>query len=219
MNRQTLSRAIAVAALTIMPQVSFAEVTLAPRHVMIVRPMIDQVWGSYIFALENRGTAPERFASTLMLPKETVDFRPEEGVTPQEVRLGENGGIVLEKNVDPGTNLVLMAFAVKSLFGKTQLTLKPTVAINDLSILTPPGSLTVTANGAEFTQNVDFSGHPFDRLAIPSIGANQEFVVTIEGIPQGRAALWIAGSLVGAVLAAAALALAWKTRPKLAEAS
>lgn len=195
--------------------VAHAEVTIAPRHVIIIRPGIDRIIGSYLFAFENHGSAPEKFSGTILLPTETIDWSPVEGVEPSEVRLGENGGLVIEKSVAPGTNLVLMGFEVRSLWGKATLTLIPKDALQDLSILTPPGALTVSAPGAEFVPNVDFSGHAFDRLAIASLAAGQKIVVEMNGVPQGRMGLWIAGSIVGVLLLGLGIVMTIRTRPQV----
>lgn len=194
--------------------IAHGEVTVAPRHVMIIRPSVDRIVGSYIFALENRGAAPEKYSGTVLLPAETIDWSPVEGLEPSEVRLGEGGGLVIEKTVAPGTNLVLMGFEVKALWGRATLTLTPKEALQDLSILTPPGALMVSAPGTEPMQkNIDFSGHPFDRLGIASLLANQKVVVELTGIPQGRLGFWIAAAVVGALMLLLSSVMTIRTRP------
>ena len=48
--------------------------------------------------------------------------------------------------------------------------------------------------------NVDFSGHPFDRLAIKSLTPGNKLVVELRGVPEGRSGLWITAAIVAALM-------------------
>ena len=69
-----MMRRPAAAVLLLAASPAAAEVGISPKHLLIVRPGIDAVWGSYVFAVQNDGEAEAPFKARIMLPRETVDF-------------------------------------------------------------------------------------------------------------------------------------------------
>src|SRR5690606_13910452 len=118
-----------------------ADVMLTPKHLIILRQGLDAVYGSYVFAVQNTGEAPEKFRSAVMLPKETADFVPQEGGRPDEVTLAEDGGgVYVEKDFPPGVHIVSIGFKADASYGKTTLTFTPPAEIQSFTVLLPRDS-------------------------------------------------------------------------------
>lgn len=195
-----------------------AEVMLTPKHLIILRQGLDAVYGSYVFAVQNNGEATARFKSAVMLPKETVDFVPQEGVEPDEVSLAPGGGgVVVEKDFPPGVHIVSIGFKVDASYGKAMLTLTPPAEIQSFTLLLPRGG---GMRAVSTILKPGEMGHAPDpqyeaMISEEPLGQGASFTVDVQGLPEGRTRIWIVGAAVGVFLLLLAAFFAFRTRPRV----
>ncbi|MCX6128701.1 MAG: hypothetical protein NTX25_06505, partial [Proteobacteria bacterium] len=77
-------RAMAVLGSFLIAPLTHASVQMSGRHIFILYPGVDSVWGSYLFMVNNNGTQPERFSFPVMLPVETIDFQGQDSLGPND---------------------------------------------------------------------------------------------------------------------------------------
>ncbi len=217
-----LRSAIVVTALAILglsgsAQQLKAEVYVTPKHLLILRGALDTMYGSYIFALQNSGETAETFKTPVTLPLEKDDWATQEGLEPNEVSLASSGNLIVEKSVQPGVNLLGIDFKVPASFGHTTLTFKPEATIESMIVLVPRGS-SVSIESARFAP-ADSSQAP-DPQYVPwhsngPLAAGETVTIDVYGLPEGRARLWIVGSVVAGLLLVLAGLVGWRTRPKI----
>jgi len=186
------------------------------RHLYLIRPSMDRLDGSYVFGLKNESDQPQRTVLEVMLPAGVIDWRPEEGIDPSELRLGENGGLVLDKELPPGVTLIVIGFTVAASNGKAALTFTPKYDLEQISVLTPKGAVKVSAEGFEPSEDMQFGPTIYQQLTAMGIASETKISVLISGLPRGRAALWASGGMVAGLLFLCSWILAVRTRPRMA---
>ena len=196
------------------PREARAQVTRAPKQLLVLKPGLDVVHGTWVVAIMNKGQAPAKFRTPVLMPLEARDFQPIEGVTADEVKF-ENDGLWVEKEFPVGVNVVSFAFIVPSSLGGSLLSLKPRADTGELMIMTPKGMLDVSGKGfVESGTDVE----EMQRYAVLSsnhlIVAGEELSLRVDGIPEGRGRLWLVGSVFGLLLVLIAGVLAWRSRPR-----
>lgn len=184
---------------------AFAQVSILPRQAAILDPGIDGIWGTYIIAVENAGPTPAEFEFPVTLPKETADFKAQAGVTDANLFPMPGGGLQIKAMFAPGQTLIAIGFEVHARGGRGTVTFVPKGIVQDLSVMTPLGSLTI--NSADL-QRAPSPAKFGDRLldALISQGpltADRPYVVEVLGIPESRRRLWWLGGCVGFGLFAA----------------
>ncbi len=177
-------------------------VTIGPRHAIMLRDGVDQVWGHYVFTLHNSGKVAEEIVSPVMVPEGAVDIRPQEGITQEEVVVGEGGVLSIKKMVEPGVHLLSFGFVVSASKGHALLSFKVPYLLEELQVLSGRSSrLSVRGIGLSLRQErvwaIDTSLQP-----------GSTFAFQVDGVVEGRQRLWILGATAGAVLAGMAGALA-----------
>lgn len=191
-------------------------IQLTPKHLVIVRPGQDAIWGSYVFAVQNNGQEPAALSTEVMLPKETVDFVPQEGIKPEELALSD-GGVRVNATFPPGVHIVSIGFKVDARFGATQLSFTPPVAVQSFTLLVPRQSgMKVSAPGlveSVGSESPDPQYQSFVNQGPLAVG--DILRIELAGLPEGRHRLWLLGSIAAAVLVLASGLFAWRTRPKL----
>jgi hypothetical protein len=195
-----------------------AEVRITPKHLVILRPGVDSVWGTYVFAIQNDGAEPAPFKSKVMLPKETVDFAPQEGLTPEQITLGDDG-ITIDAVIPNGVQIVSIGFKVDAKFGTTSLTFAPVSEVQSFSVLLPRGT-PMTVQGPGLTKG-DEGSTPDPQYEPYVVGEplapGKLLGLSVGGIPEGRTRIWFVGGAVAALLVVLAAALALRTRPRITE--
>jgi hypothetical protein len=193
-----------------------AGIGVAPKHLLILRPGVDAVFGVYVFAVQNEDASPQKFRTAALLPKETIDFVPQEGATADEVSIsGED--VVVEKTFPSGTTLVSIAFKTEAQYGTARLNFKPALDINSLAVLVPiDGSLTATSDvlGAELGDSARPDPQYKTLPARAPIPTGSRFTIEVTGLPEGRSRLWLAGTIVLAALLGLGITMAVRTRPR-----
>ena len=133
-----------------------AAVTYANRHVLIVEGGVDEVWASYLFAVENDQEKPEAATLPLMFPKETLDWQAQEGVRPENIVLGKKGGVTVTDEFKPGSTLLGIALKIRANLGEAKMTFELPTDINQLTILMPPGRMDGFSDKMQKKEGVSF---------------------------------------------------------------
>lgn len=197
----------------------WAAVTVTPRHLIILRPSLDGVYGSYIFAVHNDTETPAHLKTRVMLPKETSDFVPQEGLEPNEISLATDGGVNIEKDIPKGVHVLGVGFKVDGRYGKSKMSLTPEGEVRSLTILVPrDSSMDLTAAGLKPASGADAEDPQYRAFVnVDPLPAGAPFVVEVTGLPEGRARLWLTGGVIAACMVLGAAFLAFRTRPKIKE--
>ncbi len=196
-----------------------AEIYVTSKHLVILRTGIDTVWGSYVFAVNNKDAAPSSLKVNIMMPSQMTDFFPQEGVTKEEVLLTDSG-LMVEKEFAPGVNVVSIGFRVPSKFGRAEVSFKPQMDIDSFTLLVPRDSGTqIQSEGLVLgndEERPDPQYQPYVSKNILKTG--EAFTINVAGVPEGRLTLWISGGITGACMLLFGLLLACRTRPRVQEA-
>ncbi len=190
-------------------------VQVTNKHIFVLYPGVDSVFGSYIFMVQNNGTAPERLSFPVMLPTAIIDFQAQEGLAPNELNLGQGGGLTIDKIFPPGDTLVTIGFKVPAEVGVGRLTLKASEAFESVGMFVFEGKFQIEGPGLEIRRNVDFSGRTYDTYTLNQGESGKTYSMELQNIPEGRGRLWTIGWVVAAALILIAGAMAWFSRPQL----
>ena len=188
---------------------------LGERHLVMLKPGIDTVWGTVIFAVVNEGAVPRKSKFYIMVPKETVDFAAQEGVLPAELQQDAAGLLFVEKEFAPGTNVVGVGFTISAKSGDAKVTFTgPPGDARQVAILSSPGFLTLSGMGirrAGAEEGLPATGYEqyfFDK----PLAADDVVAVAVSGIPEGRRNFWVMGGGVAGIIFLLGGALAIKTK-------
>lgn len=197
-----------------------AQVELSDRHIYFIYPAVEEIKGNYIFLVRNSGKEDVRHTMKILLPAETIDWMPQEGVGPDELKPGTEGGLVLDKNFPPGETMISLGFIVPAKGEKAVMTFKPEYNVGELAILARKGAAELSGSTGFQTQSgISFAGQMYDSVGKNATTAGETVSVTVGGIPQGRSRLTYLGFAAIAVIAAAAAFLTWRTKPRLDQAA
>ena len=157
----------------------------------------------------------------LLLPVETTDWVPGDGVSIDDIRLGAGGGLVLEKEFPPGETLVSLRFKVDASLGETGLRVRTSSVVRDLVVFYPHKSFLMTADDPGFVtrEKVPFSGGVYDTLQRTDLEAGKVINFQVTNLPRGRMIYWIVGAVLGLALVLGAGFMAWRNKPGPQEAS
>ncbi|HYX37944.1 MAG TPA: hypothetical protein VE954_33000 [Oligoflexus sp.] len=194
---------------------AMAAVQVSNKHIFVLYPGVDSVFGSYIFMVQNPGAQPERLSFPVMLPTETIDFQAQEGLAPNELNLGADGGLTIDKNFPPGDTLITIGFKVPADVNNGRMTLKAAQPFESVGMFVFEGKFQINGPALDIKRNVDFSGRTYDTYTVNKGEAGKTYQMELQGIPEGRGRLWIIGWVLAGTLLAIALALAWFSRPQL----
>jgi hypothetical protein len=193
-----------------------AEVVLSPKHIYMMTPSVEQVYGSYVFFAE--AAADEKAAIEVMLPKEQMDFGPQEGLTKEEMTLSPERGLVVDRTFAAGSNLMVVGFVAPAKGGEAILTLEPHKGVKVIEVMAPVGAMKMETAGWESLGAMEFVGRQFDTWRLTLSGDMTESIsFVMSGVTTGRTTYWQIGLVAAVVLAAAAVWLAFRTRPKIGE--
>lgn len=213
-RRSSLS--LALAAGFCVASLAFAKAAVGPKHIFILYPGVDAIWGSYIFEVNNDGQAPEQLSFPVMLPKETVDFQAQDTLSPQELQLGKDGGVTINKIFPPGETLMQVSFKLPASQGSSSATFRASYPYQSIGVFVWQDSFVVKGPpGLEIQKGVNLSGRLFDTYSVGEGDAGQTLSYTFENVPEGRGRLWIVGGIFAGILLLTGLTVAFYTRPKL----
>jgi hypothetical protein len=178
------------------------------RHVYVLQPSVDTIWGSYMFSIDNQSKEPVDIDIPLILPRENIDFRPQQGIAPEEIKLQDDGSIRLKKKVDKGSHIFGISFKLAAQLGEAQISfLLPDADVGEIQILAPIGQLWVEGSGWQNLGEQVIAGSRFvgTRLSSPTSGISPSLL--IKGVPEGRARFWVLGWSATAFIVLGAVAM------------
>lgn len=211
---------ISICCLFVFSTKAYPKAELSDRHIILVSGGLGGVIGRYYFAVNvaspSQEAAPERMRVKLLLPKEVSDFAPAEGVKPEDIKLGEDGGIYVEKDFNPGFNLVGVFFEIKAKGSSVEMTLTPSNPLSELRVISQTKEINFVSSDfsaipqAELEGDQVFSGIRNNQPLEPG----KVYMVTIQGLAQGRAWFWLTGSIFAALMIGVSAFMFFKTRER-----
>lgn len=190
-----------------------AQVKVSDRHMVILNTGVDAIWGNYLFMISNAGTTEALFSMDLLLPAETADWQALDNLEPDDIKLGKDGGVRLEKMVPPGDLLVSVGFKVQGSGGDATMRFQPRAMDGSLTFLVNDKDLRINGSQLAFRANQPFqNGRMYDTYTIANLSTSDSFQLYLSGIPEGRSRFWILGWVLFASLLCGALLMAWYTR-------
>jgi hypothetical protein len=186
-------------------------VKLGSKHVYIMQPGMDEIWGSYIFVLQGP-QAGGAYRGQLALPEQKIEFGPQQGMTADQLQFDEKLGVLLDKKDVIGTKLYAVGFNVPAVSGQAAMSIDLNPSMKELVIMAPVGQLELVAGsgfGAKSESN--FMGKDFDTWNYRYQG---DSVVNFElkGIATGRYHYWWLGGVLAFIMMGAALYLTIATK-------
>lgn len=210
------SLAFVFASFLALSPVANAATGVGPKHVYILYPGVDAIWGSYIFVVTNDGPSPEQVIFPVMLPKETIDFQAQDTLSPQELKLGKDGGITIDKSFPPGETLLQVSFKLPASQGTSSATITAPYPYQSLGIFVWQDAFNVSGPpGLEIQKGVNLSGKVFDTYSMGAGEVGKTLAYSFDNVPEGRGRLWMVGGIFGGILLITGLTVAFYTRPKL----
>jgi hypothetical protein len=189
-----------------------AQVTVAPKQLWVIKAGTDQLHGTWVAAVMNKGSKPEAFRLPVLFPKESRDFQPLEGAEAADLKLAEDG-LWVEKVYTPGVTVVSFAFVVPVTHGTQALSAVPRADVGEMAIMTPKGMLEI--HGRDFALSASETAD-MERYDIMSstrmIMKGDQLAVDIDGVPEGRRRLWLTGGVLAVILLGLSGLLVWRTR-------
>ncbi len=204
-------------------QPSTTDIQLMPRQMMVIREGLDAVYGQIMFVVRNNAAVPLPFKFRVLMPKETSDFSPREGLEPGDVVLADAPssqegfrGLVVEKVFPPGVHMMTIGYKVDGSFGSATLTLSHPEGVQDLNLLSlKEGRVSLESSGLVKNSKPEEADPLYDALQLKSpLEPGQVLTIQVTGIPEGRTRLWWMGGLLGGILLASASILTLRTRPQ-----
>jgi len=206
------------------------DVQLMPRQMMILREGLDAVYGQVMFVVRNNASIPLPGQFRVLMPKETSDFTPREGLEPSEVALasensdGNQGtqtsgfrGLVVDKVFGPGVSMMSIGFKVDAKLGAAQLSLSHPQGVKELNVLVlKNGPLRASSDLLLKASAMDVEDPQYDSLELKKpLEPKEILTIQVEGVPEGRMRYWWTGGIAAGVLVLGALFLTWKSWPKV----
>lgn len=195
-----------------------SEVRIGNRHMVLIQADLENIWGSYYFAVVNNSNEQKRVKVEIGIPKEVSDFRAQEGLNDSDLQLDENGVVYLEKEFPKGMHLMAVGFQIK-LYSMQQprMTFKALYDMPEFSVAIMRGSQLKLSSDDKMKEGVPLmlAGSEFSGLiSQQTISKGESITVFVEGIPTGREWYWILGGGVGILIALLAALLTIITKTK-----
>lgn len=196
---------------------SGGSIALSHRHIVVINADPEKIYGSYFFAVDNTTGEPANFTTKVMIPERVVDFRPQDGLEEGDLKLDNDGVIVLDKTFPPGLSLVGVGFQIGvGAFGNEKLRFTPFFDLPEFSIAVLKDS-GMTLSSAELETGIPAmlrNGNYTGLLSSGPLKAGVPVEVFLDGIPKYRVYLWFVGLACVLVLLGLGVSFAIKTRPR-----
>ncbi|MFK7823142.1 MAG: hypothetical protein AB8G05_03240 [Oligoflexales bacterium] len=190
------------------------EIGLSFRHIVILQADLKNIWGTYFFAVTNNTQEQKSFKTFLMLPRESIDFKAQDGLEDQDLKLDENGQLYLEKEFPPGVSLLGVSFQVKAdQIGSDTISFLPPFDVQELSVAVPSRS-GISVAGETFKQGVPpmLADGRYKGMQITGVKKDQILEIEISGIPKNRLQLWVVSGVLTVLITLFGIGLTIKTR-------
>jgi len=186
------------------------------RHIVIFQPSVDVVNATYLFGVENKSSKEVEYKLPIMMPKEKTNFRPQEGVKPEELVLGgdDDSDVWIEKKFKPSMNIIGFAYQVPARFGEATLTFTIPEAMSELQFMVPDDLLVLKSAQMERADNQGFAGKIFDGLRAVDLKKGSIIQLQVSGVEEGRGRYLVAGIIFISILFGLGMFLTYKTNPR-----
>lgn len=204
--------------LSLLSSAARGEVFVSGKQLYMVYETVDGLMGTYVFLVTNDGSEPVRATLPVMLPQETVDFRALNGIGADELKLGKNGGLTLDKSYKVGDSFVSVGFRVPASGGRAEMTFKPERDVQSMSIFLSAGSQLEVSDKKGLMDRktgVNFGNGSYDTYTKTDVKKGEPQVFWIDGVPRGRGPFYLMGWITGFLMLILTTLIAYKTRPRL----
>ena len=171
-------------------QNAYGQIKFSPKHIYLLNPGTDRLWGSYIVGVEPL-KSPTSFLP--VLPSNLVDFRAGRGTKAQDHSQNKDGALQVAVAASAETQVLTVDFFVPALGGQAELKLTPQYDLEELVFLVPSSSpLTVTdsKNRVLKKDNVNFIGRDYIQYVVSNFVAGESVNAVVSGMKIGRGPLW-----------------------------
>jgi len=189
---------------------SILAVEFSPKHIYILNPGTDRLWGSYIVGVEPIGEA-DKFAP--LLPINKIDFRAGRGTDPKALVQDVDGSLQLSVGPSAQTQVFTLDFFVGAVGGGAKFELHPKYDLTELVFLVPtetPLTLFDREKRVKKKDSVDFIGRKYIQYVVPDLKSGENLTVSVSGIKVGRTPLWWIGFFSALLLLGVALVVAMR---------
>ncbi len=193
------------------------EMIESKRHMVILHPTVDVVNATYIFGVENKSPKSIEHKLPILMPREKINFRPQEGVTAEDLILAEEGNadVWVRKSFKPALSIIGFGYQVPASFGEATLTFIAPEAMSEFQVMVPDDLMVLESADMEKLDDQGFAGRVFDSLRAVNVSAGSTIKIKITGVPEGRTRFLLAGWIFVLTLAILAAFLGWKTSPRV----
>ncbi len=190
------------------------ESVMVPRQLLVLKPGLDEVYGTWVAAVNNKTKTQQHVRVSALIPRETIDVHPLEGVSNGEWKLDE-AGLWIEKEFGEGVNVISFSFRTAARYGVNTLNFRVGSPISELMVMTPTGMMTIAGRDLVVagSDHQDSQGYTVMKVQRP-IMAGDAVAFDIEGVPEGRGRLWIVGAAFGLLMFWGAVVMTRRTRMK-----
>jgi hypothetical protein len=190
------------------------ESIMAPRQLLVLKPGLDEVYGTWVAAVNNKSKTPQHVRVSALIPRETIDVHPLEGVANGEWKLDQTG-LWIEKEFGEGVNVISFSFRTAARYGANTLNFKVGSPIDELILMTPSGMMTIAGRDLVVTGSDMQGSQGYTVMTVQrKIVAGDAVAFDIDGVPEGRGRLWIVGAAFGILMVVGAAVMVRRTRIK-----
>lgn len=196
-------------------QISFAEEKISVpqnRQIYLIEAVEGYVVLTYLFSIDNLEKNPKKMRFALTFPHEVEDWVAQEGLAKEDINLGAEGGVFIDKTFPPGSHFAALGLKIPAYGGMATLTFGPTSELGEVLVLARPGQYELKSDFLSFEASKSLMGEKYDALTRESVPAGSTFTVSIAGIPQGRQRLWYLGGVFALCLLTLAVSTFWLTK-------
>lgn len=173
------------------------ELNYQGKHIVVFYEGMDFVHGTQIFLTYNKTDQPIQARIPFLLPKEAVDWQLGHGAKKEEVEIGEDGRVYVNRLFKPGDNLITFGFKVPARFGKANLTFNPGYNFSKLQLMIPHNKINFHSYGQSFQlkKGIEFWEKPYDMIERRAVLEGSQINISLKGIPEGRSRFWLIGGV------------------------
>jgi hypothetical protein len=175
------------------------------RELLVIKGGIDRVYGNYMTAVN--GESGKTIEVWPLMPLETQDFVPQDGLDKQDLHLGDDGRVKIVKTLTGSMQVMMLGWLAPARYGEATLTIPIKQTVNQLMIMTPRGMMDIAVPANFVSENaMQEAGESYSvwKNTEPLVAGSQ-VTITVNGVPEGRMRLWgLAAMTAAAMLAVAA---------------
>lgn len=190
-----------------------SEVRLADRHMVMIEPGIERVGGSYMFGVKNSGAKAVQFTVELLLPKETVDFGPQDGLAKEDLILSDEGRVVVDKEFPPGLTIMSVGFYASVDAPQGELTFPVSSELAELSFLTR-GDAGLKADGFMQRAPSMLPGKNLKGIMATDVPVSKVIKLSVTGVREGRSSFIYLGIIFSIILSCLVIFLTYRKHTK-----